>query len=51
MTTNQPKHKFELLVDADSLLYSAAVMAETEVEWDIDDDQQDLDDNGQIKIF
>ena len=22
-----------------------------EVEWDIDDDQQDLDDNGQIKIF
>ena len=36
MTTNQPKHKFELLVDADSLLYSAAVMAETEVEWDID---------------
>ena len=36
MTTNQPKHKFELLIDADSLLYSAAIMAETEIEWDID---------------
>ena len=31
MTTNQPKHKFELLIDADSLLYSAAIMAETKL--------------------
>tara|TARA_E500000331_G_scaffold123988_1_gene121656 strand:+ start:741 stop:1556 length:816 start_codon:yes stop_codon:yes gene_type:complete len=36
MKTNQPKNKFELLIDADSLLFSAAKMAETEVEWDID---------------